>query len=178
MSIDTINGEDNNKFYKSSEWEFNKNLFAKVLYTSLFDWLVSKFNTIIKVNNSPNARSKSSYIERFSKTSLDTYNKYKDENEIKDLEKEDDKENNVIDNEIRHDKKIISTKFNKNIKDSLNLNNSINEDKSKEDLFKDVYDIKTKRMIVDDIPHTTSVLISPGFLQQCWESLPKSIDIL
>ena len=171
MSMDNINGETNNKFYKSSECEFNKNLFAKVLYTSLFDWLVSKFNTIIKVNNTPNARSKSSYIERFSKTSLDTYNKYKDENEIKDLEKEDDKENNVIDNEIRHDKKIISTKFNKNIKDSLNLNNSINEDKSKEDLFKDVYDIKTKRMIVDDIPHTTSVLISPGFKFQFNEKL-------
>ena len=165
MNMGDINGEANTKYYKSSECEFNKNLFAKVLYTSLFDWLVSKFNNILKYENKTNLRNKSSYIQRLSKNSIDTYNKLKNENEIKDDEKEEEKYEDDDENEIKFEKKFISTKFNKNIKDSLNqnLNSSINDDKSREDLFKDVYDIKTKRMIVENIPHTTSVLISPGF---------------
>ena len=168
MSMGDINGEVNNKFIKSSECEYNKNLFAKVLYTSLFDWLVSKFNSIIKFEDQSNLRSKSNYIQRLSKSSLDTYNKFNDENEIKNNERKDEESYEVNEKEKKLDKKIITSKY------SLNLNNSINDDKLKDEILKDVYDLKTKRIIIENIPHTTSVLISPGFQFQFNEKMGLS----
>ena len=175
MGLGDVNGEvNNNKYTKSSECEYNKNLFAKVLYTSLFDWLVTKFNAIIKFEDKSNLRSKSNYIQRLSKTSLDSYNKLSDRNEINNIKGKDEEVSEVNENEKKLDKKIISTKLPKNIKDNLNLNISINDDKSKDDLLKDVYDLKTKRIIVENIPHTTSVLISPGFQFQFNEKMGLS----
>ena len=173
MNVGDINAEVNTKYYKASECELNKNLFAKVLYTSLFNWLVNKFNNLIKAENKANVRNKSHYIKRLSKNSFDAFGKNKNDYDIKDDGKEDENDNEVDDNVIKFDKRFVSSKLNKNLKDSLNnnLNNSINDDKSREDLFKDVYDIKTKRMIVENIPHTTSVLISPGFRFQYNEKL-------
>ena len=169
MSMGDINGEVNNKYYKVSECELNKNLFAKVLYTSLFDWLISKFNSIIKVDNKQNIKTNKLYdFPKTSMTSLDMNNKFKDDKEIKDEEKEEGKDNENDDSQIKIEKRGISVKLAKNIKDSLNanLNNSIyNEDRSKDDLFKDVYDIKNKKIIVENVPHTTSCLVSPGFRQ-------------
>ena len=181
MTMGDINGETNTRSYKHSEYEYNKSLFAKVLYTSLFDWLVNKINTIIKYDNKSNAKSKNiSDIPRISLNSYEMPNKYKEESETK-IEEiyEENKNNEEDDSEIKSNKKTISTKFAKNnIKDSLNnnlslnnLNSSVNDDKSKDDFFKDVYDIKNKRIIVENIPHTTSCLISPGFRYQLNEKL-------
>ena len=51
-----------------------------------------------------------------------------------------------------------------NAKEKNNLNNSNDEEnKSKDDLLEDVYDMKNRKVIIESIPHTTSCLISPGF---------------
>ena len=168
VNMSDVNGEINTKYNKISECEINKNLFGRVLYISLFYWLVSKFNSLIKENNTVITNKKSNDPQRSSMSSAEYYKKYKDENEMKDDDKEEEKENSEEDNnETKIEKKTQSNKFFKNIKDSLNmnnnLNNSVNEDRSKDDLLKDVYDIKTKRIIIENIPHTTSCLISPGF---------------
>ena len=175
MTMDDINGETNSKVHKYVDYENNKSLFAKVLYTSLFDWLVNKINTITKYDNKINLKSKINDIPRVSKNSIELPHKYKDENEIKNDE---EKNNDEDSSEIKSNKKTISTKIPKNLKDSINntinvnnLNSSVNEDKSRDDFFKDVYDIKNKKIIVEDIPHTTSCLISPGFRYQYDEKL-------
>ena len=176
MTMDDINGETNSKIYKYADYENNKNLFAKVLYTSLFDWLVNKINTIIKYDNKNNPKSKiSEIIPRLSKNSIELPLKYKDENEIR---YDEEKNNDEDESEMKSNKKTISSKIPKNLKDSnnntININNlnlSINDDKSRDDFFKDVYDIKNKKIILEDIPHTTSCLISPGFRYQFDEKL-------
>ena len=169
MNMGDINGEMNSKFYKAKECEINKNLMAKMLYVSLFDWLVSKFNALIKTDTKLNTKNKINEHQRASMNSIDMYNKYRDENEIKDDEKEEEKDDEINDTDIKIEKMVISNnKLGKTAKDSLsyNLNNSNNEDKSKDDIFKDVYDIKNKRIIVENVPHKTSCLISPGFRYQ------------
>ena len=173
-----INGESNPKFYKAKECEINKNLIGMVLYTSLYYWLSNKFNLIIKYeveNNKNNSKNnnKPSEKQRSSMSSLDMYNKYRDENEIKDEEKEEEKDDDENE-DSKNEPQIIKTKTN-NIKEKNNLNNSnIEEEKSKDDLMEDVYDMKNKKVIVESIPHTTSVLISPGFKFQFNEKLGLS----
>ena len=175
MTMDDINGETNARIYKYIDYENNKNLFAKVLYTSLFDWLVNKINTIINYDNKNNTKSKMNDIQKVSLNSIEMHHKYKDENEIKN---DDEKNIGENDSENKSNKKAISTKIPKNLKENIsnninvnNLNCSINEDKSRDDFFKDVYDIKNRKIIVEDIPHTTSCLISPGFRYQYDEKL-------
>ena len=173
MNNRDINGEANPKFYKAKECEINKNLFGMVLYTSLFYWLANKFNMLIKNENENNKNniknnSKTNDKSRASRTSLDLYNKYKDENEIKDEEKEEEKDYDENDMDSKNnDKSILKKKTNVAnslyLKEKDNLNNSIEEENSKDDLMEDVYDIKNKKVIVENIPHTTSCLISPGF---------------
>ena len=167
MNTRDINGEANPKFYKVKECEINKNFFGFVLFESLYNWLALKFNNIIK-NEIENSKNNSKYNKNIDKqANLDLYNKYRDENEIKDEEKEEEKDFDDIDLDSKNEgvasKKKASLTNNIYLKEN-NLNNSnIEEENSKDDLMEDVYDIKNKKVIVENIPHTTSCLISPGF---------------
>ena len=158
MNTRDINGEANPKFYKVKECEINKNLFAKELYISLFNWLTSRFNLLIKYEEENKKIQKSkNENKRINATNIEKYNKYKDENEIKDEEKEEEKY------EEENENSNIFRKKNNIIKEKDNLSNSFEEEKLKDDLLVDVYDIKNKKVIIESIPHTTSCLISPGF---------------
>ena len=169
MNTRDINGEANPKFYKAKECEVNKNLFGMLLYKSLFNWLSIKFNNIIKYeadNNKNNSKNNNRAKDKKRvSASNDTYNKYKDE--IKDEEKEEEKDldDNDIDskNEPYVSKKKTSVTSYTYLKEKEKDNSYIEEEKSKDDLMADVYDIKNKKVIVENIPHTTSCLISPGF---------------
>ena len=172
MNTRDINGEANPKFYKAKECEVNKNLFGMLLYTSLFYWLSHKFNNIIKYEfeNNKNINQKNNKMKeklRVNSSGLDLYSKYKDENEIKDEEKE-EKDYDELETESKNEQPVPHKKTSLNttihLKEKENLNNSnIEEENSKDSLMEDVYDIKNKKVIIENIPHTTSCLISPGF---------------
>ena len=162
MNTRDINGEANPKFYKTKECEINKNLLARELYLSIYNWIACKFNLLIKYEEDNNKNIKKTKTEKRKASSIgnEMYNKYKDENEIKDEEKSEDEN----ENEVKNEQAQFPKKKNNIIKEKDNMSNSNNdEDKSRDDLFEDVYDIKNKKVIIESIPHVTSCLISPGF---------------
>ena len=167
MNTRDINGEANPKFYKAKECETNKNLFGTLLYKSLFYWLSYKFNNIIKYEIENSKSSSKNNRTKDKRRTNEIFNKYRDENEIKDEEKEEEKDYDENDMESKNEPTVqgkkTSVTSNTYLKDTNINNNSIEEEKSQDVLMEDVYDIKNKKVIVENIPHITSCLISPGF---------------
>jgi len=80
----------------------------KNLYLSIYNWIASKFNMLIKYEeeNNKNIKKTKTDKRRASVSGMEIHNKYKDENEIKDEEKSEDEN----ENEAKMDQPQLSKK--------------------------------------------------------------------